>query len=170
MRLALSQGADGIELDVRLCASGEVIVLHDDDMQRVGRRPVHLFAGYTYCECGMKMYVRSNCPKYLCQNCNNKIPIVDLDAIFYEQLKGFFVSPEDISEHLAKADENIANKRRLLSGLQAEQSKVQEEISRVYALRLNRKFDALAAPAIVAWLHETASGLHELNDETACPR
>jgi glycerophosphoryl diester phosphodiesterase len=35
MRLALGQGADGIELDVRLCASGEVIVLHDPDLKRV---------------------------------------------------------------------------------------------------------------------------------------
>ena len=35
MELALAQGADGIELDVRLCKSGEVIVLHDVDLQRV---------------------------------------------------------------------------------------------------------------------------------------
>jgi glycerophosphoryl diester phosphodiesterase len=35
MRLALAQGADGVELDVRLCASGEVIVLHDPDLKRV---------------------------------------------------------------------------------------------------------------------------------------
>ncbi len=35
MRLALTQGAGGIELDVRLCKSGEVIVLHDVDLQRM---------------------------------------------------------------------------------------------------------------------------------------
>jgi glycerophosphoryl diester phosphodiesterase len=35
MRLALAQGADGVELDVRLCASGEVIVLHDPDLERI---------------------------------------------------------------------------------------------------------------------------------------
>jgi glycerophosphoryl diester phosphodiesterase len=35
MRMALQQGADGIELDVRLCKSGEVVVLHDVDLQRV---------------------------------------------------------------------------------------------------------------------------------------
>ncbi|MFI5309134.1 MAG: glycerophosphodiester phosphodiesterase, partial [Polyangiales bacterium] len=32
---ALEQGADGIELDVRLCKSGEVLVLHDADLLRV---------------------------------------------------------------------------------------------------------------------------------------
>jgi glycerophosphoryl diester phosphodiesterase len=35
MQLALDQGADGIELDVRACKSGEVIVLHDQDLVRV---------------------------------------------------------------------------------------------------------------------------------------
>lgn len=35
MRMALQQGADGIELDVRLCKSGEVVVLHDPDLKRV---------------------------------------------------------------------------------------------------------------------------------------
>jgi glycerophosphoryl diester phosphodiesterase len=37
MRRALDQGADGIELDVRLCKSGEVIVLHDLDLARVAK-------------------------------------------------------------------------------------------------------------------------------------
>ena len=35
MRKALAQGADGIELDVRLCASGEIVVVHDQDLKRV---------------------------------------------------------------------------------------------------------------------------------------
>jgi glycerophosphoryl diester phosphodiesterase len=37
MQRALDQGADGIELDVRLCKSGEVIVLHDIDLARVAK-------------------------------------------------------------------------------------------------------------------------------------
>jgi glycerophosphoryl diester phosphodiesterase len=37
MRLALTQGAAGIELDVRLCKSGEVIVLHDVDLKRLAK-------------------------------------------------------------------------------------------------------------------------------------
>jgi glycerophosphoryl diester phosphodiesterase len=32
---AARQGADGFELDVRLCASGEVVVLHDPTLERV---------------------------------------------------------------------------------------------------------------------------------------
>lgn len=33
-RLGLEQGADGIELDVRLTADGQIIALHDDDTER----------------------------------------------------------------------------------------------------------------------------------------
>jgi glycerophosphoryl diester phosphodiesterase len=35
--LALDQGADGVELDVRLCASGDVVVIHDRDLVRVAK-------------------------------------------------------------------------------------------------------------------------------------
>lgn len=37
--LALDQGADGVELDVRVCGSGEVVVIHDRDLQRVAKDP-----------------------------------------------------------------------------------------------------------------------------------
>lgn len=40
MELAIAQGADGIELDVRLCGSGQVIVLHDPDLGRVANVPL----------------------------------------------------------------------------------------------------------------------------------
>ena len=36
---ARSLGADGIELDVMRCASGEVVVFHDDDLLRLAGRP-----------------------------------------------------------------------------------------------------------------------------------
>jgi glycerophosphoryl diester phosphodiesterase len=38
-RRARADGADGVELDVMRCASGEVIVFHDDDLQRLAGRP-----------------------------------------------------------------------------------------------------------------------------------
>ncbi len=34
-RLAFEQGADGIELDVRLSADGEIVVFHDETLQRI---------------------------------------------------------------------------------------------------------------------------------------
>jgi len=35
---AARDGADGVELDVLLCATGEVVVFHDDDLLRLGGR------------------------------------------------------------------------------------------------------------------------------------
>ncbi len=36
---AAADGADGVELDVLTCGSGEVVVFHDDDLQRLAGRP-----------------------------------------------------------------------------------------------------------------------------------
>jgi len=36
---ARSDGADGIELDVRLSADGELVVFHDEDLERIAGRP-----------------------------------------------------------------------------------------------------------------------------------
>jgi glycerophosphoryl diester phosphodiesterase len=41
-RLAMEQGADGVELDVWRCATGEVVVAHDEDLSRVGGTPLRI--------------------------------------------------------------------------------------------------------------------------------
>ena len=41
---ARADGADGVELDVLLCASGEVVVFHDDDLVRLAHRPGRIAA------------------------------------------------------------------------------------------------------------------------------
>jgi glycerophosphoryl diester phosphodiesterase len=38
-RRARADGADGVELDVLQCATGEVVVFHDDDLRRLADRP-----------------------------------------------------------------------------------------------------------------------------------
>jgi glycerophosphoryl diester phosphodiesterase len=38
-RRAAADGADGVELDVLACATGDVVVFHDDDLGRLGGRP-----------------------------------------------------------------------------------------------------------------------------------
>ena len=39
-RLAMEQGAEGVELDVWRCATGELVVVHDEDMRRTGGAPL----------------------------------------------------------------------------------------------------------------------------------
>jgi glycerophosphoryl diester phosphodiesterase len=41
---ARADGADGVELDVLQCATGEVVVFHDDDLARLGGRPERIAA------------------------------------------------------------------------------------------------------------------------------
>jgi glycerophosphoryl diester phosphodiesterase len=41
-RLALAQGADGVELDAWRCGSGEVVVIHDEDARRVAGAPLRI--------------------------------------------------------------------------------------------------------------------------------
>jgi glycerophosphoryl diester phosphodiesterase len=41
-RLAVAQGADGVELDAWRCGSGEVVVAHDEDLGRVGGSPLRI--------------------------------------------------------------------------------------------------------------------------------
>jgi glycerophosphoryl diester phosphodiesterase len=40
--LAMEQGADGVELDVWRCASGEVVVTHDSNLRRLSGQPVEV--------------------------------------------------------------------------------------------------------------------------------
>jgi site-specific DNA recombinase len=109
--------------------------------KRPGKRPVHLFAGYARCHCGKKMYVMSNSYKYVCQACRNRIAVTDLEAIYYEQLKGFFCSPTAVAEQLEKADSGRVEKEELLRSLEAERAKVGQEIDRVYRLYVDAKLD-----------------------------
>jgi glycerophosphoryl diester phosphodiesterase len=41
-RLAMAQGADGVELDVWRCRSGEAVVFHDLDCQRIAGSPLRI--------------------------------------------------------------------------------------------------------------------------------
>lgn len=104
--------------------------------RRPARKAVQLFAGLTYCGCGHKMYVPSNTPKYVCYKCRNKIPIVDLEGIFHEQLKSFFFSPDEIAQYLNQADAVIQEKKRLLEVLDTEQHTLQRDMDKLYELYL----------------------------------
>jgi site-specific DNA recombinase len=104
--------------------------------QRPARLAVHLFAGLAQCRCGNKMYVPSNTPKYVCYRCRNKISIEDLEGVFHEQLKNFFFSPSEIADYLDKTDTVIKEKEELLQALQAESTRLERDMDKLYELYL----------------------------------
>jgi site-specific DNA recombinase len=104
--------------------------------KRPGKKPVQLFAGLAYCSCGNKMYVPSHTPKYICFKCRNKIPVVDLEAIYYDELKAFFVAPERIASLIQAANHNLAEKQTLMATQQGEIRKVKDEMTRTHKLYL----------------------------------
>jgi site-specific DNA recombinase len=129
--------------------------------QRKGKMPVQLFAGLVYCSCGKKMYVPSNTPKYVCEACRNKLPVIDLEAIFVEELKNFFLSPEQLAGHLKAADLNITAKEQLLGVLTGEQEKLKQEIDRVYRLYVDSKLDGEGFAGFYRPLDERRKELNE---------
>lgn len=43
-RLAIAQGADGLECDLRMSADGEIVISHDDSLRRTREHPVRIAA------------------------------------------------------------------------------------------------------------------------------
>ncbi len=109
--------------------------------QAKGRKPTkrakHLFTGYAFCHCGPKMYVPSNSPKYVCWTCRNKIPVADLETVFHEQLRGFFLSPDEILRHLEQADVDLERKQALLTAQESEAARLTASMDQVMALYLD---------------------------------
>ena len=129
--------------------------------RRPAKKPVQVFAGIALCECGGKMYVPSNSPKYVCRKCRNKIPIADLDAIFCEEIKAYSFSPAEIVTYLKKADESLREKEQLLEVQQAELQKVQRETTRVYQLYQEQQLDSAGFGKFYKPLEERQKQLEE---------
>ena len=111
------------------------------DSQRAGRKPVarksnYLFAGFAFCECGAKMYVWTNSPKYVCTSCRNKIPIADLEAVYREQLRHFLLSQDEIEAHRKAADTEMLEVEGQIASAQTELRKLESEDERLYQLYL----------------------------------
>ena len=116
-----------------------------DEQEKKNKRParkvVHLFTGFAFCDCGGKMYVPSNSPKYTCYQCRNKIGTNDLEEVFHHQLKSFFFSSTEISGYLNEADRVIKEKEELLKALEEERQKVEREMNKVYRSYIDEQIE-----------------------------
>jgi site-specific DNA recombinase len=103
------------------------------------KRATHLFAGFAFCACGQKMYVRAKSPKYVCEGCRNKIPVDDLEAVYREQLRHFLISPDEIAAHSQAAIDAIADKERLIKSAESEIRRIETEDESVFQLYLAKE-------------------------------
>jgi site-specific DNA recombinase len=122
--------------------------------KRPAKKPVHVFAGVAHCACGEKMYVPSNSPKYVCRACRNKIPIVDLDEFYREEIKDFSLSPQGIADYLKSSNRTAEEKDRLLTVQREELQRVKKEIQRTNELYQQEKLDADGFAEFYAPLNE----------------
>jgi len=103
--------------------------------KRQGRPAVQLFSGVTFCGVdGTKMYVPSNTPKWVCKTCRNKIPIVDLERVFHEKLREFFLDPVQVAEYLGQGDEVLREREELITTLLRDRSRLSVEMDKLYGL------------------------------------
>ena len=77
--------------------------------------------------------------KYVCYKCRNKIPVKDLEKVFQEQLKDFFLSPTEMTRYLQEADTTIKAKEELLKTLETEHRKLKSEMDKLMRLYLDDK-------------------------------
>jgi hypothetical protein len=80
------------------------------------------------------MYVPSGMAQYVCPECRNKIPAADLETVFHEQLRDFFLSPEEMAKHLTAADDALKRQEDLITVLEAERKKLAVEMDKLYDL------------------------------------
>lgn len=101
---------------------------------RPAKRGKNPFTGLVRCHCGTKMYVPFNTPKWTCYACRNKIPAVDLDTLFRDQLEGFMMSPEKVSQYLALSQSDIADKQNLLANARRDRDRLKADEDRCFEL------------------------------------
>src|SRR5262249_29679864 len=80
---------------------------------------------------------------------------------FHEQLRSFFLSPEDVAQHLGQADEEIKAKEERLSALESELSKVRQEMDRVYRAYIDDQVSVESFGRSYRPLEERLKGLEE---------
>lgn len=101
---------------------------------KVRRKGVHLFSGILQCECGVKMYMRTISPKYVCPNCKNKVDPNDLEEIFHGQLESFLFSDTEIQGHLDKEKLLLKDKEELLETRRKEYQKLKHKVDNIFEL------------------------------------
>lgn len=107
--------------------------------KKPGRRTDFLLAGYIQCHCGDKMYVYHEAPTYACKKCKNRIAVADIDEIYHSQLKDFLFTESDIATYREQTETVVQEKAALMAVAKAEAQKLEQEMSELVAMRVQRE-------------------------------
>jgi site-specific DNA recombinase len=108
--------------------------------KKPGRKALHLLTGYVTCHCGNGMYITHASNNYACKKCKNRIPAIDLDGIYQENLKSYLTEndPDQYNEELRV---NLEEKERLFNGMISERTKLSKRMEQLVNMRLDGELD-----------------------------
>ena len=103
--------------------------------RKPARKTTHLFSGILTCHCGGKMYVPSRTKKYSCGGCKKThISESDIEEIYFEQLKSFLLTKNDLETFLIRSNEAIQNKLHELETLRKDKDRIKGEMDNLIKL------------------------------------
>lgn len=105
--------------------------------KKPGKVATTVFGNLARCSCGGKMYARTDSPKYHCRKCNNKIPVVDLEGIFQEEMRAFFAAPERLKIHFEEAKRNLSHREQALAAHERAIQEVRDQMRKTHQLFLD---------------------------------
>ena len=104
--------------------------------KKPGKVPMNPFGNRIWCQCGGKMYARTDSPKYHCRKCNRKIPIDTFEELMRHELHQFYGSKEQVAVRLNDAQKNLTDTEQELAALQRDIQKVRDEMNQTHQLYL----------------------------------
>jgi hypothetical protein len=129
------------------------------------------FGNRIWCQCGGKMYARTDSPKYHCRTCNRKIPVETFEELMRHELYQFYGSKEQVAVRMNDAKKNLVDTEQALAALQRQIQKVREDMKQTHQLFLDKLitpqgFSDLYNPAEER-LNQLLAGLPKLEADVA---
>jgi site-specific DNA recombinase len=105
--------------------------------KKPGKVPMNPFGNRIWCQCGSKMYARTDSPKYHCRKCNRKIPVDTFEELMRQELYQFYGSKEQVAVRLNDARKNLTDTEQALTALQRQIQKIREDMKQTHQLYLD---------------------------------
>jgi len=104
--------------------------------KKPGKVPMNPYGNRVWCQCGTKMYARTDSPKFHCRACNRKIPIATFDEIMRQEVFKFYGSQDQVANRVKDAQKNLTDTEQALTALERDIQKVRDEMDKTHKLYL----------------------------------